>query len=52
MRAGSIYLIPVEIALKIVSKINASERFAAYVVMPMFPEGAAGGHEFVFALSM
>nr|GMC70887.1 phospholipase D alpha 4 [Ipomoea batatas] len=33
-------LIPVEIALKIGSKIRANERFAAYIVMPMWPEGA------------
>ncbi|PIA64355.1 hypothetical protein AQUCO_00100082v1 [Aquilegia coerulea] len=32
-------LIPVEIALKIVSKIKAKERFAVYVVIPMWPEG-------------
>ncbi|XP_076881215.1 phospholipase D alpha 4-like [Bidens hawaiensis] len=32
-------LIPIEIALKIVSKIKAKERFAAYVLIPMWPEG-------------
>ncbi|XP_075494141.1 phospholipase D alpha 4 [Primulina tabacum] len=34
-------LIPVEIALKVASKIKARERFAVYVVIPMWPEGAA-----------
>ncbi|CAL8469780.1 g9322 [Coccomyxa elongata] len=33
------HLIPLEIALKIVSKINAGERFAVYVVLPMYSEG-------------
>ena len=33
------HLIPLEIALKIVSKINRGERFAAYVVLPMYSEG-------------
>lgn len=28
-----------ELALKIASKIKAKERFAVYVVMPMWPEG-------------
>lgn len=28
-----------ELALKIVSKIRANERFAVYVVIPMWPEG-------------
>ncbi|EEF34982.1 phospholipase D alpha 4 [Ricinus communis] len=32
-------LIPIEIALKIVSKIKAKERFAVYILMPMWPEG-------------
>ncbi|PON96130.1 Phospholipase D [Trema orientale] len=32
-------LIPVEIALKVVNKIKAKERFAAYVLIPMWPEG-------------
>ncbi|KAI3936715.1 hypothetical protein MKX01_034144 [Papaver californicum] len=32
-------LIPVEIALKVVKKIKAKERFAVYVVIPMRPEG-------------
>ncbi|KAI4329162.1 hypothetical protein L6164_021455 [Bauhinia variegata] len=32
-------LIPVEIALKVVSKIKAKERFAVYIVIPMWPEG-------------
>lgn len=28
-----------ELALKIASKIKAKERFAVYVVLPMWPEG-------------
>lgn len=28
-----------ELALKIVSKINANERFSVYVAIPMWPEG-------------
>ncbi|XP_061346125.1 phospholipase D alpha 4-like [Gastrolobium bilobum] len=32
-------LIPIEIALKVVSKIKARERFAAYIIIPMWPEG-------------
>lgn len=28
-----------EIALKIVNKIKANERFCAYIVVPMWPEG-------------
>ncbi|XP_042488659.1 phospholipase D alpha 4 [Macadamia integrifolia] len=32
-------LIPVEIALKVVNKIKARERFAVYIVIPMWPEG-------------
>ncbi|KAH9751187.1 phospholipase D [Citrus sinensis] len=37
--AGADNLIPMELALKIVSKINANERFSVYVVIPMWPEG-------------
>lgn len=36
---GCTNLIPVEIALKVVSKIKAKERFSVYVVLPMWPEG-------------
>lgn len=36
---GANNLIPMEIALKIVNKIRAHERFAAYIVVPMWPEG-------------
>ena len=32
-------LAPIEITLKIVEKIKAKERFVAYTVIPMFPEG-------------
>ena len=36
---GACNLVPMEIALKVASKIRAGEPFAAYVVMPMWPEG-------------
>ncbi|KAF9614787.1 hypothetical protein IFM89_020641 [Coptis chinensis] len=36
---GANNLIPMEIALKIANKIRANERFAVYVVVPMWPEG-------------
>ncbi|KAL6842247.1 hypothetical protein ACP4OV_027895 [Aristida adscensionis] len=35
----AVHLIPRELSLKIVSKIEAGERFAVYVVVPMWPEG-------------
>ncbi|KAL5982617.1 hypothetical protein ACLOJK_016691 [Asimina triloba] len=38
--AGADNLVPMELALKIVSKIRAKERFVVYVVLPMWPEGA------------
>ena len=38
--AGEDNLIPMEIALKIANKIRANERFAAYIVLPMWPEGS------------
>ncbi|XP_074567538.1 phospholipase D delta-like [Curcuma longa] len=37
--AGADNLIPMELALKIVSKIKSKDRFAVYVVVPMWPEG-------------
>ncbi|PSS21415.1 Phospholipase D delta like [Actinidia chinensis var. chinensis] len=37
--AGADNLVPMELALKIASKIKAKERFAVYVVIPMWPEG-------------
>ncbi|RLN17351.1 phospholipase D delta-like [Panicum miliaceum] len=37
--AGADNLIPIELALKIASKIKAKERFAVYIVIPMWPEG-------------
>ncbi|TYG93263.1 hypothetical protein ES288_A11G096600v1 [Gossypium darwinii] len=40
---GADNLIPMEIALKIASKIKANERFAAYIVIPMWPEGVPTG---------
>lgn len=36
---GAVHLIAVELALKIVQKINARERFMAYIVVPLYPEG-------------
>ncbi|OEL13457.1 Phospholipase D alpha 1 [Dichanthelium oligosanthes] len=36
---NALQLIPKELSLKIVSKIEAGERFAVYVVVPMWPEG-------------
>ncbi|VFQ99824.1 unnamed protein product [Cuscuta campestris] len=33
------HLIPMELALKVVSKIRARESFAVYIVVPMWPEG-------------
>ncbi|XVE56223.1 hypothetical protein DITRI_Ditri03aG0220500 [Diplodiscus trichospermus] len=38
--AGADNLIPMELALKIASKIRAKERFAVYIIIPMWPEGA------------
>ncbi|KAK8692036.1 hypothetical protein V6N13_075521 [Hibiscus sabdariffa] len=38
-KAGADNLIPMELALKIASKIRAKQRFAVYVVIPMWPEG-------------
>ena len=32
-------LIPIEIALKIAEKIREKKRFAAYITIPLFPEG-------------
>ncbi|KAL6636546.1 hypothetical protein ACP70R_024118 [Stipagrostis hirtigluma subsp. patula] len=37
--AGADNLIPMELALKIASKIRAKERFVVYIVVPMWPEG-------------
>nr|AEI99558.1 phospholipase D delta [Litchi chinensis] len=37
--AGADNLIPMELALKIASKIRAKERFAVYIIIPMWPEG-------------
>ena len=36
---GALHLIPKELSLKIVSKIEAGERFSVYIVIPMWPEG-------------
>lgn len=40
---GCLNLVPMEIALKIASKIRANERFAVYIVTPMWPEGQPEG---------
>ncbi|KAJ7963164.1 Phospholipase D [Quillaja saponaria] len=37
--SGCRNLIPIEIALKVVNKIKAKQRFAVYIVIPMWPEG-------------
>jgi phospholipase D1/2 len=39
MGSGADNLIPIELALKIAGKIKAKERFAVYIVIPMWPEG-------------
>lgn len=39
LSAGANNLIPMEIALKIVNKIKANERFSVYIIIPMWPEG-------------
>ncbi|KAI3442154.1 Phospholipase D [Psidium guajava] len=36
---NALHLVPKELSLKIVSKIEARERFAVYIVIPMWPEG-------------
>lgn len=36
---NALHLIPKELSLKIISKINAGERFTVYIVIPMWPEG-------------
>lgn len=36
---GALHLIPMEITRKILSKIEVGERFTAYIVLPMWPEG-------------
>lgn len=36
---GALHLIPRELSLKIVSKIESGERFSVYIVIPMWPEG-------------
>ncbi|KAF0911414.1 hypothetical protein E2562_008292 [Oryza meyeriana var. granulata] len=41
--AGCLNLVPVEIALKVTAKIRRGERFAVYVVTPMWPEGEPAG---------
>ncbi|KAG4211673.1 hypothetical protein ERO13_A02G115700v2 [Gossypium hirsutum] len=38
-KSGCRNLIPIEIALKVASKIKAKERFAVYILIPMWPEG-------------
>jgi phospholipase D1/2 len=44
-------LIPIEIAYRVVEKINSGEMFTAYIVIPMFPEGdplSAASQEILF----
>ena len=36
---GALHLVPKELSLKIISKIEAGQRFTVYVVVPMWPEG-------------
>jgi len=36
---GANHLIPMELTLKICSKIRDGQRFAVYIVIPMWPEG-------------
>ncbi|KAK6156500.1 hypothetical protein DH2020_010748 [Rehmannia glutinosa] len=36
---GALHLVPKELSLKIVSKIEAREQFKVYIVIPMWPEG-------------
>ncbi|KAH7287656.1 hypothetical protein KP509_32G068000 [Ceratopteris richardii] len=38
--AGAIQLVPTELMMKIVRKIEQGERFSAFIVVPMWPEGA------------
>lgn len=38
-QAGAYNLIPIELVRKIVSKIEAGERFTVYIVIPVYPEG-------------
>uniref|UniRef100_A0A1D1XJH3 Phospholipase D n=1 Tax=Anthurium amnicola TaxID=1678845 RepID=A0A1D1XJH3_9ARAE len=48
---GADNLVPMELALKIADKIRARERFAVYIVIPMWPEGvptAASVQEILF----
>ena len=39
------HTIPAEIAQKIVEKIHSGERYIAYIVIPMFPEGDPSGYQ-------
>ncbi|RLN09571.1 hypothetical protein C2845_PM11G12650 [Panicum miliaceum] len=39
---GAGNLVPMEVALRVAAKIRAGEPFAAYVVIPMWPEGDPG----------
>ncbi|KAI4324718.1 hypothetical protein MLD38_030178 [Melastoma candidum] len=36
---NAVHLLPKELSLKIMSKIEAGERFSVYIVVPMWPEG-------------
>lgn len=39
--AGANNLVPMELALKIASKISANQRFCVYIVISMWPEGVS-----------
>eukprot|EP00184_Porphyridium_aerugineum_P001793 CAMPEP_0184699182 /NCGR_PEP_ID=MMETSP0313-20130426/5541_1 /TAXON_ID=2792 /ORGANISM="Porphyridium aerugineum, Strain SAG 1380-2" /LENGTH=784 /DNA_ID=CAMNT_0027158229 /DNA_START=69 /DNA_END=2423 /DNA_ORIENTATION=- len=38
----ALHIIPLEITQKIINKINRDERFSAYILIPMHPEGIPG----------
>ena len=40
--AKAVHLIPLEIAVRICQKIAEGQRFAAYIIIPMYPEGDPG----------
>ena len=42
--SGANNLVPIEIALKTATKIKVNQRFSAYIVLPMWPEGKPTGH--------
>ncbi|EFJ30966.1 hypothetical protein SELMODRAFT_231070 [Selaginella moellendorffii] len=50
--AGAHHLVPREIALKIVSKIQAGQPFRVYIVIPMWPEGVPDSPQVMAILEM